>query len=84
MSTTTISTARPYRPARLTVARVIKLMRGGATLHCSVGPANWWLSNDWSVGTPVAERVIQHPDIAGVGDCLFGTEYSQTFRYIEG
>jgi hypothetical protein len=83
-TTTTISTAHPYRPARLTVSRVIKVMRTGATLHCGLAPVGWWLSNGWEVGEQVAEKVVCRIDVAGVGDCLFGTEYSQTFRYIEG
>jgi len=78
----TLSTVHPYRPARLTVPRVIKLMRAGATLHCTYSPTTWALSNGWEVGAPVANKVVQHPDIAGVGDCLFRAELSQTWRFV--
>jgi len=81
MSNTT-STVHSYRPARLTVSRVVKLMRAGAGLHCSYSPKAWALSNGWEVGEPVALKVIDRTDIVGVGDCLFGAEFSQTFRYV--
>ena len=67
-TTITISTAHPYRPARLTVSRVIKVMRTGATLHCGLAPVGWWLSNGWEVGEQVAEKVVCRIDVAGVGD----------------
>jgi hypothetical protein len=67
------------RPARLTAARVIKLMHAGAALHCSYGPVVWALDNGWEVSTPVALKVINHPGIAAMGDGLFG--FSQTFRH---
>jgi len=76
-ATTTISTARP---ARLTVARVIKLMRAGAALRCSYSPAAWELENGWEVCAPVASKVITSPGIT-MGDGLLGPQFSQTFHH---
>jgi len=79
---TTFTISSPTRPARLTTARVLKLMRGGAVLRCSYNPTVWELSNGWEVSTSVANKITTNPDIAGVGDCLFSSELSQTWRFI--
>ena len=65
------------------VARVMELMRAGASLrctHCS-GATYWTLSTGFEVSANVANLVINRTDIVGVGDSLFGAEFSQTFRY---
>ena len=71
----------PSRPLRLTVTRVVKLMRGGAVLRCSYSPAVWELDNGWEVSASVACKVITSPGIAGMGDSLLDAELSQTFRF---
>ena len=82
-NSTTPVTRPPSRPIRLTVTRVIELMRAGAVLHCSYSPLAWELGpSGWPVDEAVAAKVIARADIAGVGDALFSTELSQTFRYI--
>jgi len=40
-------------------------------------------STDRVINSEVAHLVVEHSNVAGVGDCLFGSELSQTFRYIE-
>jgi hypothetical protein len=67
------------------VEQVVELMRAGAALHASHGSKSmhWWLSTGGvAVHGDVARLVIERGDIAGVGDCLFDSEPSQTFRYI--
>lgn len=65
------------------VKRVIAAMRGGATLHRTHRPnsTRWALSNGMQVSDEVARAVIVRGDVTGVGDGLFGSELSQTYRY---
>jgi len=75
-----VSTISTTRPARLTAARVIKLMHAACVLRCSYSPTVWALDNGWEVSAPVADKVMTNPNVTGAGDCLFGPELSQTFR----
>jgi hypothetical protein len=34
------------------------------------------------LSTSVAQKVTNRVDIAGVGDCLFGPEFSQSWRFV--
>ncbi len=45
--------------------RALEIMRRGATLHLTHGPAReWWvLSNGWTVSPDVAATLIARPDI---------------------
>jgi len=67
------------------VEHVVALMRAGASLHCTHRPksADWALSTGFAVSEHVAHLVIKRADIVGVGDCLFGPELSQTWRFID-
>jgi hypothetical protein len=67
------------------VDRVITAMRGGAVLRRHHQPSStlWCLSTGQPVTTEIARLVIEHSEIVAVGDCLFGPELSQTFRYID-
>ena len=60
-------------------------MRAGAALHAThrAGKSTYWsLSTGVEVHEDVARLVIGRGNIAGVGDCLFGPELSQTWRFI--
>jgi hypothetical protein len=64
---------------------VLDQMRAGASLRCThrSSSTQWTLSSGFEVSTSVANLVINRPDIVGVGDSLFGVEFSQTFRHVE-
>jgi hypothetical protein len=69
------------------VEEVITAMALGAALHLHFsrhGNAVWMLTDGTYVDDEIARLVIQHPDIAGAGDSLFGDGLSQTWRYVEG
>jgi hypothetical protein len=65
------------------VEHVVELMRAGASLRCThrSNSTQWALSSGFEVSANVANLVINRTDIVGVGDSLFGAEFSQTFRY---
>jgi hypothetical protein len=60
-------------------------MRAGASLHCTrcSGTTYWTLSTGSEVSKHVANLITKRADIVGVGDALLGTEFSQSFHYIE-
>jgi hypothetical protein len=67
------------------VATVLDAMRAGCTLHLeffSTG-SRWKLSNGLYVNNTIALVVINNKHVCGVGDALFASAPSQTWRYIE-
>jgi hypothetical protein len=65
------------------VASVLAAMRAGAALHLEHRPSErWWLGDGSEVTTKIAHLVIRRPDVAGVGDCLFGFTPAQTYRFV--
>jgi hypothetical protein len=67
--------------------KIIAALRSGAALHrCNRGHRIIWsLSTGEFVTHEAATDALKDPRVAGVGDCLFGSdELSQTFRYVEG
>jgi hypothetical protein len=75
------------RAARLETAVKVALMQmgAGAALHSEIvrGNRQWWLSSGVRIPGAVAEQVIQHHDVTGVGDSLFAGIAAQTYRYID-
>lgn len=70
----------------LRVEEIVADMAAGLALYRSVDRFRrplWVLSDGEIIADDIAREVIQHSDIAGVGDCLFPQfgELSQTFRY---
>jgi hypothetical protein len=67
------------------VEGILAAMRDGAVLHGVHRPSSilWTLSTGEVISAEVARLVTESGNIVGVGDCLFGPELSQTFRYIE-
>jgi hypothetical protein len=76
---------RAQQQRRLTAARILEVMRDGASLHrCNHQHRTVWvLSNGEFVTVEAATEVMRNPHVVGVGDSLFGPELSQTFRYSE-
>jgi hypothetical protein len=76
--------ARRLDQKNLSVAGVLSAMRAGAALHLEHRPGGerWWLSDGSQVAAGIAHLVIRHPDVAGVGDCLFGFTPAQTYRFV--
>jgi hypothetical protein len=76
--------ARRLDRRNATAARVLQAMRGGAILHrCNHRHrAIWVLSSGEFVTPEAAADVLRNPHVVGTGDCLFGPELSQTFRYV--
>jgi hypothetical protein len=68
---------------RLNVALVA--MKDGAALHLCLdrGAIRWWLSSGQSVDPAVAQALVRHTAVVGVGDALFGDVASQTYRYVD-
>ena len=67
------------------VEGVLAAMRNGAVLRRVHHPSSvvWVLSPAGEmITTEVAHLITQRTDIAGVGDCLFDVELSQTWRFI--
>ena len=63
---------------------VISAMRDGAALHRQLGKQpRWFLSTGRAVADQIAQLVIFHHQVVGVGDSLFGPSLSQTFRWID-
>jgi hypothetical protein len=62
---------------------VLDQMRAGASLRCThrSSSTQWMLSSGFEVSASVANLVINRTDIVGVGDSLFGPEFSQTWRF---
>jgi hypothetical protein len=68
----------------LSVERVVRELRNGATLQLSFSPRQHWrLSTGEFISREVAVIVVNLPDIVGVGDTLFAGELSQTFRFTD-
>jgi len=66
------------------VEYVVAVMRDGAVLHRVHQPNSiLWVLSGRPISNDVARIVTECSDIAGVADCLFGPELSQTFRYAE-
>jgi hypothetical protein len=86
-ATPTPSTLRnsSRRLDRLNVAVdvVLQAMRAGATLHLEFPGPRWRMSNGRYVNDTVAQIVIANQRVVGVGDTLFASTLSQTWRYIE-
>jgi hypothetical protein len=64
---------------------VVAEMRGGQALHHHFdrrGPV-WALSDGREVRPDIAELVIIHPGVVGVGDALFHDAPGQTYRWAE-
>jgi hypothetical protein len=59
-------------------------MRNGAALHCQHRRrgTRWILSTGRVVDPEVASAVLNNPSVIRVGDALFATELSQTYRLI--
>ena len=76
---------RAQEQRELTAARILQAMRDGAALHrCNrTHRTVWALSSGEFVTFEAATDVLRDPHVVGVGDCLFGPELSQTFRWIE-
>jgi hypothetical protein len=57
-------------------------MRRGAALHLTYerGVRVWFLSSGSKVTDDIAQLVIMHADIVGVGDSLFRNTPNQTYR----
>jgi hypothetical protein len=69
----------------LSVERVVRELRNGATLLLSFSPRQHWrLSTGEFISREVAVTVVNLPDVVGVGDTLFAGEASQTYRYVGG
>jgi hypothetical protein len=64
---------------------VLQQTRAGARLilHYRNGKAIWLLDPGGEVAAETAARVIAHLDVVAVGDCLFTSALSQTFRFVE-
>jgi hypothetical protein len=77
---------RPYRRIRAAEG-VVNRMRGGNALYkfYVFGVPTWALTDGRRIDPAVAEIVIRHPQIVGVGDALplGAAAKSQTFRYAE-
>jgi hypothetical protein len=67
------------------VESVLAAMRDGAVLRRVHLPRSivWMLSTGEAVTADAARLVIERSEIADVGDCLFGFEFSQTWRFID-
>ena len=70
---------------RATTTRVLARMRHGEILHLSIehGHSVWRTSSGLKVPEDVARSVIAHSSVCSVGDSLFITGPSQTWRSIE-
>ena len=66
-------------------AIIINAMRAGASLHrCNRHHRTLWsLSTGEFVTHEAATDVLNAGRVVAVGDCLFGPELSQTFRYVD-
>ena len=69
--------------ARANSSANLQAMRDGAALHrCNrTHRTIWALSSGEFVTFEAATDVLRDPHVIGVGDCLFGPELSQTFRW---
>lgn len=66
------------------VATVLAAMRAGTALHLEHRQGErWWLSDGSEVAAEIAHLVSRRPDVASVGDCLFGFTPAQTYRFVE-
>src|SRR5262245_47977997 len=67
------------------VGRVLNAMRGGAYLRRTNRPHRilWSLSTGEFIAREVAGDVLRDRRVVGIGDSLFGSELSQTFRWRE-
>jgi hypothetical protein len=86
MSIQTLTTVRRARArAGRYPARVLTKIQRGTALHQHFSSAGttWTLSDGTKVAADIAKIVTTNVNVIGVGDCLFGSELSQTFRYIE-
>jgi hypothetical protein len=78
--------ARRHRRSGERIARaqrVLQAMRAGAALHLQQTPggAVWTLSTGEHVAGSVAHLVTTSASVVGVGDCLFESGPSQTWRW---
>jgi hypothetical protein len=64
--------------------KILNAMRAGVALHRqhTGGRIRWALSDGTAVSHEAAFDVRSDPHVMGVGDCLFGTELSQTYRHV--
>jgi len=89
MSIQTLTTIRRARARagryRNGAARALTKIQCGTALHQHFSSAGttWTLSDGTKVAADIAKIVTTNVNVIGVGDCLFGSELSQTFRYIE-
>jgi hypothetical protein len=60
---------------------VLAAMHRGATLHHAA--SEWWLATGRPVSAEVVNVVKLDRHVVGVGDALFGREFSQTWRWSE-
>jgi len=73
------------RQHRDEVDRVLRKMTAGAALRRTNRRHRvlWSLSTGEFITSEVAASVLADRRVVGVGDSLFGSELSQTFRYVE-
>jgi hypothetical protein len=81
------ATARRLDRRVLGLTDVLNAMRHGEALHLHHdrrrGPI-WWLSGSGrEVDAEIARVAIANPDVVAVGDALFASIPSQTYRYVE-
>jgi hypothetical protein len=68
----------------LTAASILQKMQRGASLRCHHSHRTiWTFSTGEFVAHVVAIVVVGDPRVVAVGDCLFGGELSQTYRFTE-
>jgi hypothetical protein len=80
--------ARRFARLNSKVAETLASVRSGSALLLAFGFGGqlvWRLSNGRRVDPQVAHLLINHPQVAGVGDALpiVGEDLSQTWRYID-
>jgi hypothetical protein len=68
------------------VNKVLGAMTRGAALRRTNRPTRtiWSLTSCEFVTAETAAAVLLDPRVCGVGDSLFGSELSQTFRFVGG
>jgi hypothetical protein len=81
------ATARRLKRLNHRIEEVVADMAMGVTLHRSLDHrkrVQWVLSDGEVIDDEIARLVINHSDIASVGDTLFPefSELSQAFRYV--
>jgi hypothetical protein len=62
---------------------VLRAMRGGAALQCQMYPGGpvWTLTTGERIESTIAHIITQSASVLPVGDCLFDSCLSQTWRW---